>query len=97
MTIRNRWPERARLYVSNLPDKLPKTDLRRNLYFLFTGYGPVLDVNAAKTTKMRGQAFVVFRDVNAAAQAMRSLQGFEFFGKEMVCVMHAAYWGYFVL
>jgi len=32
---------------------------------------------------MRGQAFVVFRDTNAAAQAMRSLQGFEFFGKEM--------------
>jgi RNA recognition motif-containing protein len=33
---------------------------------------------------MRGQAFVVFRDTQAAAQAMRSLQGFEFFGKEMV-------------
>ena len=27
---------------------------------------------------------MVFRDTNAAAQAMRSLQGFEFFGKEMV-------------
>jgi RNA recognition motif-containing protein len=75
------------LYVSNLPDKLQKADLRRNLYFLFTEFGPVLDINAAKTSKMRGQAFVVFRDTNAAAQAMRSLQGFEFFGKEMVCCL----------
>jgi len=76
-------PPNQTLYVSNLPDKLQKQDLRRNLYFLFTAYGPVLDINASKTSKMRGQAFVVFRDTNAAAQAMRSLQGFEFFGKEM--------------
>ena len=74
----------ARLYASNLTDKLMKADLRRNLYYLFTTYGPILDVVALKTMKMRGQAFIVFRDVNAAIQAMRSLQGFEFFGKEMV-------------
>ena len=37
-----------------------------------------------KTMKMRGQAFVCFRDASAAAQAMRALQGFEFFGKQMV-------------
>ena len=51
---------------------------------LFSTYGPVLDVVALKTMKMRGQAHVVFRDVQTSAQAMRSLQGFEFFGKEMV-------------
>lgn len=59
---------------------------------MFTAYGPVLDINAAKTTKMRGQAFIVFRDTNAAAQAMRSLQGFEFFGKEMVCLGSSFGW-----
>ena len=32
---------------------------------------------------MRGQAHIVFRDINASTQAMRSLQGFEFFGKQM--------------
>jgi RNA recognition motif-containing protein len=34
--------------------------------------------------KMRGQAHVVFRDVDSSTQAMRALQGFTFFGKDMV-------------
>ena len=33
---------------------------------------------------MRGQAHVAFRDVQASTQAMRALQAFDFFGKEMV-------------
>lgn len=37
-----------------------------------------------KTSKMRGQAHIVFKDVQASTQAMRALQGFEFFGKQMV-------------
>lgn len=42
-----------------------------------------------KTSKMRGQAHIVFKDVQASTQAMRALQGFEFFGKEMVgCKFH---------
>lgn len=53
---------------------------------LFSTYGPVLDVVALRTTKMRGQAHVVFRDAQTATHAMRALQGFEFFGKEMVRV-----------
>jgi RNA recognition motif-containing protein len=32
---------------------------------------------------MRGQAHVVFRDIQTATQAMRALQGFELFGMEM--------------
>ncbi|KAL8924660.1 MAG: hypothetical protein Q9208_003975 [Pyrenodesmia sp. 3 TL-2023] len=72
------------LYLKNLPDKLQKQDLRLSLYTLFSTYGPVLDVVALKTKNMRGQAHVVFRDVQASTQAMRVLQGFDFFGKEMV-------------
>lgn len=55
------------------------------LYMLFATYGPVLDVVTMRTAKMRGQAHIVFRDVQASTQAMRALQGFEFGGKEMVC------------
>ena len=33
---------------------------------------------------MRGQAHVVYRDIQTSTQAMRALQGFDFFGKEMV-------------
>lgn len=36
---------------------------------------------------MRGQAHVTFRDIQTATQAMRALQGFEFFGREMVCLI----------
>lgn len=72
------------LYIRGLPDKLPKEDLKRNLYMLFATYGVILDVVAMKTSKMRGQAHVVFRDLDASTQAMRALQGFTFFGKDMV-------------
>ncbi|KAI9781437.1 MAG: U2 snRNP complex subunit msl1 [Geoglossum umbratile] len=76
-------PPNQTLYCNNLPDKLQKQDLRLSLYLLFSTYGPVLDVVALKTSKMRGQAHVVFRDVQASTQAMRALQGFNLFGKEM--------------
>lgn len=45
-----------------------------------------------KTKKMRGQAHIVFKDVQASTQAMRALQGFEFFGKEMVCSVYHPTW-----
>ncbi len=35
--------------------------MRRALYNFFSQFGPILDVVALKTKKMRGQAFVVFR------------------------------------
>ncbi|KAG0124785.1 hypothetical protein HOY82DRAFT_526012 [Tuber indicum] len=76
-------PPNQTLYVQNLNDKIRKQDLRTELYTLFSTYGVVLDVNALKTMKGRGQAHIAFRDVAAATQAMRALQGFEFFGKEM--------------
>ncbi|CAE7201454.1 U2 small nuclear ribonucleoprotein [Pyrenophora teres f. teres] len=71
------------LYVRNLPDKLQKEHLKRNLYMLFATYGVILDIVALKTMKMRGQAHVVFRDVDSSTQAMRALQAFTFFGKDM--------------
>jgi U2 small nuclear ribonucleoprotein B'' len=49
---------------------------------LFSTYGPVLDVVTMRN-KMRGQAHVVYRDIQTSTQAMRALQGFELLGKEM--------------
>lgn len=55
---------------------------------LFTTYGPVLDIvtvrKGSKGQSMRGQAHVVFRDVQTSTQALRALQRFDLFGKEMV-------------
>ena len=57
--------------------------MKTELYLMMTQFGPVLDVVAQKTPKKRGQAFVVFRDVAAAAAAMRALQSKTFLGKPM--------------
>ncbi|KAL5615605.1 hypothetical protein BROUX41_005644 [Berkeleyomyces rouxiae] len=72
------------LYVTNIPSaKIAKPDLRTALYLLFSTYGAVLDVVALKTQKMRGQAHIVYRDIQTATQAMRALQGFDFLGLEL--------------
>ena len=51
---------------------------------LFSTFGPVLDVVALKTMSMRGQAHIVFRDIQTATQAMRAVDGEEFLGKKLV-------------
>ena len=60
------------------------TELKRSLYAIFSQFGPILDIVALKTLKMRGQAFVVFRDIASATSALRSMQGFPFYDKPMV-------------
>ncbi|KAF2015729.1 RNA-binding domain-containing protein [Aaosphaeria arxii CBS 175.79] len=75
--------ENQTIYCNNLPDQIPKDDLKRNLYMLFATYGVILDIIALKTPQMRGQAHIVFRDIDSSTQAMRALNGFNFFGKEM--------------
>lgn len=78
-------PPNQTLYVTNLPsNKIKKEDLRTELYLLFSTYGSVLDVVALKTMKMRGQAHIVYKDIQTATQAMRALDGFEFFGLNIV-------------
>ncbi|KHN99942.1 Nucleotide-binding, alpha-beta plait [Metarhizium album ARSEF 1941] len=77
-------PPNQTLYVTNLPSsKIQKADLRTALYLLFSTYGPVLDVVALKTMSMRGQAHIVYRDVQTATQAMRSLEGQAFLGRQL--------------
>jgi RNA recognition motif-containing protein len=87
---RNAGTPNQTLFVKNLPEKINKNELKRALYMLFSTYGPVLDIVTsrvgAKGQHMRGQAHVVFRDIQTSTQAMRALQGFDFFGREMVRV-----------
>ncbi|KAJ9105259.1 hypothetical protein QFC21_001626 [Naganishia friedmannii] len=71
------------LYINNLESKVKKDELRRQLYALFVPYGKILDVVAAKGSKMRGQAFVVFEEISAATAAMRALVGEEFYGRPL--------------
>lgn len=59
-------------------------ELKSSLYGLFSTYGPILDITAKKTEKMREQAFVVYNNVASATTAKRSLNGFTFFERPIV-------------
>ena len=67
-----------------------KIELKQSLYYLCTQYGEVLDIVAKKNIKMRGQAFVIFKDVNAATAALKALNGFNFFDKTIVIQLHTS-------
>ncbi|KAL4639909.1 U2 small nuclear ribonucleoprotein B''-like isoform X1 [Arapaima gigas] len=71
------------IYINSLNEKIKKEELKRSLYALFSQFGQIIDVVALKTMKMRGQAFVVFREVTSATNAVRQLQGFPFYNKPM--------------
>ena len=47
-------PPSQTLYVSNLREKVKKEELKKSLYAVFSQFGPILDVVALKTSRMRG-------------------------------------------
>ncbi|XP_061736710.1 U2 small nuclear ribonucleoprotein B'' [Nerophis ophidion] len=71
------------IYINNINDNVKKEELKRSLYALFSQFGQIVEIVAMKTMKMRGQAFVVFKELTAATNALRQLQGFPFYNKPM--------------
>ena len=97
------YPPNNTIYINNLNEKVKKegkmfivnlgsfylsTELKKSLYAIFSQFGDILDIVALKTLKMRGQAFVVFRDIGSATNALRSMQGFPFYDKPMVSLIN---------
>merc|ERR1719401_2620303 len=76
-------PPNQTLYVNNLNEKIKIPELKCCLLELFSSYGEVIDVVAAGSIKRKGQAFVVYRDISCATNALRSLQNFVFLDKPM--------------
>ena len=74
------------IYV-NINYPLYFSELKKSLYAIFSQFGQILDIVALKTLKMRGQAFVIFKEINSAANALRSMQGFPFYDKPMVRIL----------
>lgn len=71
------------IYINNLNEKVKKDDLKKSLYAIFSQFGQILDIVAMKTLKMRGQAFVIFKEISSATNALRTMQGFPFYDKPM--------------
>ena len=70
-------PPNHTLYINNLNERvklessdhlilLTFLDLKEQLHQLFSAYGKILAVHAKKNIRMRGQAFVVFDDIDVA-------------------------------
>jgi U2 small nuclear ribonucleoprotein B'' len=71
------------IYINNLNEKVKKDELKKSLYAIFSQFGQILDIIALKTLKMRGQAFVIFKEIASATNALRTMQGFPFYDKPM--------------
>ncbi|KAH8387093.1 hypothetical protein KR093_004635 [Drosophila rubida] len=71
------------IYINNLNEKIKKEELKKSLYAIFSQFGQILDIVALTTLKMRGQAFVVFKEIGSASNALRTMQGFPFYDKPM--------------
>lgn len=72
------------LFFSYLANPMLILELKKALYAIFSQFGQILDIVALKTLKMRGQAFVIFKEINSATNALRAMQGFPFYDKPMV-------------
>lgn len=71
------------IYINNLNEKVKKEELKKSLYAIFSQFGQIMDIVALKTLKMRGQAFVIFKEISSATNALRTMQGFPFYDKPM--------------
>lgn len=59
-------------------------ELKKSLYAIFSQFGQILDILVSRSLRMRGQAFVIFKEMSSATNALRSMQGFPFYDKPMV-------------
>lgn len=74
-------PPNQTLYLNNLNEKIKIPELKCVLHELFCTYGEIVDIVAFNSLKKKGQAFVVFRDISCATNALRALQGFTMLDK----------------
>merc|ERR1712157_479648 len=76
-------PPNNTIYVNNLTEKIKIPALITELRAIFNQFGVIVEIQAKKNLRMRGQAFIVFDDVESAKKAVSSMQGFPFHSKKM--------------
>ncbi|KAK7205358.1 U1 small nuclear ribonucleoprotein usp102 [Myxozyma melibiosi] len=83
-------PPSETLYIRNIKENIKIPVLKESLDAAFSLYGPILDIIAHGNIRMRGQAFVVFEDVETAKRALDEVQGFPLFGDDQPLEIHFA-------
>uniref|UniRef100_A0A8C8AJ92 Small nuclear ribonucleoprotein polypeptide A n=1 Tax=Otus sunia TaxID=257818 RepID=A0A8C8AJ92_9STRI len=74
MAVQDARPNHT-IYINNLNEKIKKDELKKSLYAIFSQFGQILDILVSRSLKMRGQAFVIFKEISSATNALRSMQG----------------------
>ncbi|PGH14142.1 hypothetical protein AJ79_03259 [Helicocarpus griseus UAMH5409] len=72
------------VYVRNLEERIKVENLKEALTEIFSEYGNIIDIVAKTNLKAKGQAFIVFDNVESATRAIEEVNGFELFEKPMV-------------
>ena len=76
------------LYINNINEKVKNDLMIKMLYMIFSQYGKVVNIFASRKKGLRGQAWVTFREPEAAARALQGKQGFNFYDKKL-CLQYA--------
>ncbi|PRT54686.1 U2 small nuclear ribonucleoprotein B'' [Wickerhamiella sorbophila] len=71
------------LYIRNLNEKLGVQKLRAELIAIFARFGTVSGIQARKTLRLKGQAFISFELAAHAEAAREALNGQTFLGKPL--------------
>lgn len=71
------------LYLRGLEEKVHPDRIKLMLYTAFSRYGTILDIVCSRRNKLRGQAWVVFKEVLQATEAKKAMQGVTMYGKEV--------------
>ncbi|OJJ50938.1 hypothetical protein ASPZODRAFT_155944 [Penicilliopsis zonata CBS 506.65] len=69
--------------VRNLDERIKIEELKDALTEIFSEYGTIVEIVAKTNLKAKGQAFIVFDDVDSATRAIDEVNGFELFDKPM--------------
>eukprot|EP01006_Ploeotia_vitrea_P004656 TRINITY_DN115101_c0_g1_i1.p2 TRINITY_DN115101_c0_g1~~TRINITY_DN115101_c0_g1_i1.p2 ORF type:complete len:120 (+),score=45.17 TRINITY_DN115101_c0_g1_i1:28-387(+) len=85
MSARKLPPEAKRIvHVRNLPVKIEAEDL----YDLFGKYGAIRQIRVGNKKHTKGRAYVVYEDVNDAANAVKHLTGFNVKGRYITVLFY---------
>ncbi|EKX72009.1 U1 snRNP protein, putative [Theileria equi strain WA] len=76
-------PPNQTLYIKNLNDRVKLDVLKGDLQDLFSKYGTILDIVAMSSFWRKGQAWIIYNDIESAKKAMEELQGHMYHGHAM--------------
>ena len=73
------------IYLSNIKESIDLATLKEELTKLCKKFGNLIDVQCLSSFWRKGQAFISFRDLDSAKQAVNELPGLIFFDQPLKC------------